>query len=312
MGVSGSSTLAIMPAQSLLSLGLTGESTVEEAVRALQQRRDELLVVESLSSAGGTEASAGDDPTAEGAGLRPRRQAAAAAGLLSEAGSSSSSSSKPPWAQQRMPSTEKLGLLAACGDGAEDMPAGAFSLLGNAAACNTRQVKLKELCPELAEEVGGDASKPTELLLQLAEISSPGHRRRWAMCRCRRPRGVGNRRNRRACRRRVGAALWKRLPAKWQAKLEPQLKTFMFYAMCAKWALRWLWEDRHVLLKDFGLSVADDFWGQEAQPPLSGEKIMSELRPFAYAGCVGAAYCFYDITRRLLQQSSAPIDLPLD
>lgn len=46
-----------------------------------------------------------------------------------------------------------------------------------------------------------------------------------------------------------------RLPQRWRAWAEPHFKQFAFYAVCARIALRYVWEDRHAMLREATLVV---------------------------------------------------------
>mmetsp|Transcript_42098 Transcript_42098/g.97460 ORF Transcript_42098/g.97460 Transcript_42098/m.97460 type:complete len:151 (-) Transcript_42098:10-462(-) len=110
----------------------------------------------------------------------------------------------------------------------------------------------------------------------------------------------------------VGKHLWEKLPRKWQDGLQPRLSQLMFYWICVRWALRWIWEDRHMMLRELRGLLFHDMWAAEGPPPMQADKVVNELRPFGYALVVGLAYTWFALLQRFAWGSGPSPDLTLD
>ncbi|CAE8616891.1 unnamed protein product [Polarella glacialis] len=115
-----------------------------------------------------------------------------------------------------------------------------------------------------------------------------------------------------SCSKRCGRRLWNQLPQRWQERLKPYYTQLLFWMMCAKWAISFVWEDRREILRELWRSLLEDLWAADGRPPCKRSKVRDELRPFTYVLVAGLLYSSWDMASKVAFRVGPPMDLSLD
>lgn len=269
----------LSPPLSLAALGLKPTSNLNDAVRALLRSHEEIRDLPPPS--GGTpEADAAEATTK----LRQRRGA----------GKAGTCSVDVP-----LPEHDQL-LVLVCQEAQEEV------ILGGTFAVQSGHQRLADLGVRsdaqrlcLARCRQGGVS--TRSFLGMLRRCAKGARRRCCCCCCGRSR----------CCPGCGRRLWTKLSPTRQEWIQSNLQVLGFYVVCVRWAVRWFWEDRHMLLQEFRAIVVYDLWAANDMPPLKSDQVSSELRPFCYALAAGLLYFAYGITTYLMWAPGPAMDMML-
>jgi len=273
-------TERLSPPLSLTALGLKPSNNLNDAVRALLRSHEE---IRDLPPAGGTpEADKGEAAMQ----LRQRRSAR-------QAGTCS--------VDTPLPELNQL-LVLVCQDAQrEDILGGTFAVHSGQQCLADLGVKTdtQRLCLARYHEGGAGHGSFAGKLRSCAKDAS----RRCCSCCwfCRR----------RRCCAGCGRRLWTRISPTRQEWIQSNLQVLGFYVVCVRWGVRFLWEDRHMLLKELQEIIVYDLWAANDLPPLKSDQVSSELRPFCYALAAGLLYFTYRIVIYLVWAPGPEMDTML-
>jgi len=270
-------TERLSPPLSLAALGLRPTNNLNDAVSALLRSHQELR--ESPPHGGGSpETDAADAATQ----LRQRRGAP-------HAGTGS--------VDVPLPERDQLLVLVCREAQLEDILGGTFAVQSGHQRLADLGVRsdAQQLC--LARYHQGGAGRRG--FLRMLRTCAKGASRRCCCCR------------KRSCCAGCGRRLWTKLSPARQEWIRANLQVLGFYVVCVRWAVRWLWEDRHMLLQELRAIVVYDLWAANDLPPLKSDRVSSELRPFCYAFAAGLLYFAYGITTYLMWAPGPAMDMIL-
>lgn len=293
MGAKQPKAVRLGPPLSLRALGLTPESSLEEALRALLRTREEIQGIQQPKDK-------------EGSGeVRQRRSTGSkAVGSNSEAPADSE-----PNAESALPPKDQLYVLLDQGDGSEP------EVLGDRPAKDNGGQSLSDLgvAPEDEDgDEGADDAGGQTLRLCLGGPATaaagklPWSRRFRACC------------SRRSCTRRLrkhwrhlSTRLWEALPETCKARLKPMAASWRFYILCARIAMKFLWQDRHEMLQELRSALFVDLCAPEGLPPCRWTQVAEELRPFAYTFVVILLFTLWDVGAKVAWAPKPPMNLTL-
>lgn len=298
MGAKQPKVVRLGPPLSLRALGLTPESSVDEALRALLRSREEIQGLQQATDTG------------KSSEVRQRR-----GGGGEGAGSDKAPREPAPTSGGELPSRDRLYVLLDRGDGQEP------EVLGGRFAAENAGLSLIDMgvakgeadadaCDNASEAAGG--GEPTPRLCLAGPAAASGAPRRCSPC------GPCSRSSRRACRRRLRSCwrrsstrVWGWVPERWKASLQPMMAQWKFYILCARIALKFLWQDRHEMFKEFKGALFVDLWTPEGLPPCRSSQVADELRPFFYAVVAILLYALWDVSCKVISAPRPPMNMTL-
>lgn len=273
-------TERLSPPLSLAALGLKPTNNLDDAVRALLRSHEEIR--DLPPHAGGSP----EADTAEAATQLRQRHGARQAGTCS--------------VDAPLPERDQL-LVLVCREAQQD------DILGGTFAVQSGHQRLADL------GVRSDAQRlclakkcrqrktGRRSFLRMIRSCAKGASRCCLCCCCRRSRCCAG------CRQR----LWKKLSPARQEWIQSHVQMLGFYVVCVRWGVRWLWEDRHMLLQELRAIIVYDLWAANDFPPLKSDQVSSELRPFCYALAAGLLYVIYGFAAYLMWAPGPAMDMIL-
>lgn len=297
---SGGANKRLSPPLSLAALGLAadGSSTLDEALQALVRAHADLQDADARGSEE-EQVTFAEDGLGEGEGggsSGGSGSASGSTGLRRRGGSAGRGSASQEVAGSRhvLPPRDELFVLFLPGPGRDDV------VLGGTFASRSGQQRLSELGVTAAAH---GKSIPRLCLAARGEVPQKP-KSHWLRCR-----GCLRCRSRRGCIKSCRSQLWQRLPKRWQEKLQPWCQQLAFACVCARWAARMIWEDRHELWSD-----AKSFLGagKNSPPPCSAAGIREELRPFLYALVFGVLLVSLDMGHKIVWAPEPMVDMSLE
>lgn len=293
----------LSPPLSLHTLGLTLDSSLEDAMRALIHFHKDLKGMPQPADP----AAAASTPH-----LRQRRGGCGGDGSLA-------ASTAPGWAPRPLPPREHLLVLLDPGDGSKVkvLGGGGPRRLADLGIVLPPDVTSMAPSADVVNKGESACEGPAMPRLCLATNANAGKRSAlhlWRRYCCTRRHRLWLRRRLLRCGRCCGSCsslLARLVPKRCKERLQPYITQMGFYAMCIRVGLDFVWQDRHEMLRDFRSLVLGDLWSPEGPPPCSVSKIRDELRPFGYALGVGVLYALWDMGKKVAFVQGASMNLTL-